>query len=366
MANKFQTGFDQPLLCGMYVDKRLEGIHAVQTLSRLNRAFPGKDTTYIVDFVNDPVEILTAFKKYHATAELAGATDPHIVYDLRAKLDAAGHYDDGDVDRVVAVELKEGATQADLLKALEPVADRITKRFKNARTARQSALETGDDAGAEAAKETMDALVLFRSDMGAFVRLYRFLAQIFDFGNTAIEKRAIFFRRLIPLLDFEREREGIDLSRVVLTHHRLRNLGKQAMPLSEGETPKLEPISGAGSGVVQETQKAQLREIIEKLNDLFGADTTDQDQLVYVNHVLKGKLLESETLRQQAANNTKEQFAGSPDLSNELMNAIIGAMEAHTAMSTKAINSEKVRAGLKDVLLNHAGLWEALRAEAGA
>src|SRR5581483_3132524 len=103
VANKFQTGFDQPLLCGMYVDKRLAGIQAVQTLSRLNRAYPGKDTTYVLDFVNDPVEVLASFKTYYTTAELSATTDPNLVYDLRAKLDAAGHYDDFEVDRVAAV-----------------------------------------------------------------------------------------------------------------------------------------------------------------------------------------------------------------------------------------------------------------------
>jgi len=105
VANKFQTGFDQPLLCGMYVDKRLAGIQAVQTLSRLNRAHPGKDTTYVLDFVNEPDEVLAAFKTYHTTAELAATTDPNLVFNLRAKLDAAGHYDDFEVERVVAVLL---------------------------------------------------------------------------------------------------------------------------------------------------------------------------------------------------------------------------------------------------------------------
>src|ERR1700704_308674 len=94
VANKFQTGFDQPLLCGMYVDRRLAGIQAVQTLSRLNRAHPGKDTTYVLDFVNSESEILDAFKAYYATAELSATTDPNLVFNLRAKLDGAGHYDD--------------------------------------------------------------------------------------------------------------------------------------------------------------------------------------------------------------------------------------------------------------------------------
>ena len=362
VANKFQTGFDQPLLCGMYVDKRLAGIQAVQTLSRLNRAYPGKDTTYVVDFVNDAEDVLAAFKTYHTTAELSTTTDPNLVFNLRTKLDAAGHYDDFEVDRVVEAELK-GVAQKELVAALEPVCDRLMKRYKAAQEALKAAKEKKDEAATKAAQDELNALILFKSDMGAFIRLYTFLSQIFDYGNTAIEKRSIFYKRLLPLLEFGRERDGIDLSKVVLTHHNLKNRGKQAMPLGEGETPKLEPITEAGGGSVQEKEKAFLAEIIQKLNDLFGGDTTDQDQLVYVNHVLKGKLLESETLRQQAANNTKEQFANSPDLKTELLNAIMGALDAHTSMSTQALNSETVQRGIKDILLNNAGLYETLRAK---
>ena len=362
VANKFQTGFDQPLLCGMYVDRRLAGIQAVQTLSRLNRAHPGKDTTYVVDFVNNAVDVLAAFKTYHTTVELSATTDPNLVYNLRAKLDGAGHYDDFEVDRVVAVELKPDAKQGELVAALTPVQDRLMKRYKSAQDALNTATEQQDKAAIKAAQDERNALILFKADMGAFIRLYTFLSQIFDYGNTAVEKRAIFYKRLLPLLEFGREREGIDLSKVVLTRHKLKNLGKRAMPLSEGETSKLEPITDAGSSSVQEKQQVYMHELIEKLNQLFGADTTDQDQLVYVNHVIKGKLLESETLRQQATNNTKEQFANSPDLNSVLMNAIMGALDAHNAMSTRALNSDAVRSGMKDILLNHADLYEMLRA----
>ena len=100
--------------------------------------------------------------------------------------------------------------------------------------------------------------------MGAFLRLYTFLSQIFDYGNTAIEKRVIFFKRLLPLLEFGREREGIDLSKVVLTHHTLKDRGKQALALQGGKYPKLEPLTEAGGGEVQEKEKAYLAEIIEK------------------------------------------------------------------------------------------------------
>jgi type I restriction enzyme R subunit len=365
VANKFQTGFDQPLLCGMYVDRRLAGIQAVQTLSRLNRAYPGKDTTYVLDFVNSSEEVLAAFKTYYDTAELAGVTDPNLVYDLRAKLDASGHYDEFEVDRVVAVEMNPKSKQGDLIASLEPVADRLLKRFKQAQEKLLTARAKKDDKAAEEANGEINALILFKADMGAFQRMYSFLSQIFDYGNTAIEKRFMFYRRLIPLLEFGREREGIDLSKVKLTHHSLKDQGKRQLPLGDGETPKLPPLSEAGSGSLHEKEKARLEEIIAKVNDLFEGDLTDNDQLVYVNNVIKGKLLESEELVLQASNNTKAQFANSPTLSKEIMNAVMDALAVHTTMSKQAIDSEKVREGLKDVLLGPGQLYEALRDRAG-
>ena len=135
------------------------------------------------------------------------------------------------------------------------------------------------------------------------------------------------------------------------------------MSLGKGEAPKLGPITETGTGSVQEKEKAQLAEIIRKVNDLFEGDLTDQDKLVYVNDVIMGKLLESETLQQQATNNTKEQFANSPDLKTELMSAIISALDAHAIMSTQALGSESVRRNLRDILLGPAGLYESLRAK---
>jgi type I restriction enzyme R subunit len=362
VANKFQTGFDQPLLCGMYVDKRLAGIQAVQTLSRLNRAYPGKDTTYVVDFVNDAEEVLTAFKAYYDTATLSNVTDPHLVYDLRSKLDAAGFYDDFEVDRVVAVELNPNAKQSELAAALEPVVSRILRRYKTAQEQLKAAKARNDTKSAGDAQNELNALVLFKADLGAYQRIYAFLSQIFDYGNTAIEKRYWFFKRLLPLLEFGREREEIDLSNVILTHHHLKNLGKRTLPLAGDDNyPTLDPLSGAGSGMVQQKQKAWLYEIITKVNELFEGELTDDDKLVYVNNVLKGKLMESDILVQQATNSTKQQFADSPDLAKEIMNAIMDALAAHGTMSKQALGSERVREGLKDVLLGPAQLYESLR-----
>jgi type I restriction enzyme R subunit len=366
-ANKFQTGFDQPLLCGMYVDKRLAGIQAVQTLSRLNRSYSGpfgvKETTYVLDFLNDPNEVLVAFRTYYQTAELEDVTDPNLVFNLRAKLDATGHYDDFEVNRVVEVELNPKAKQSELIAALEPVRDRLLKQYKQAQERLLAARAHNDAKAAGEAHDEVENLVLFKQDMGTFQRIYTFLSQIFDYGNTAIESRYMFYKRLLPLLEFGREREDIDLSKVMLTHHTLKNKGKQAMVLGDGEQAKLSPLTETGSGSVQEKEKALLTEIISKVNDLFDGELTDDDKLVYVNNVIKGKLLESEVLVQQATNNTKEQFANSPDLANGIMNAIIDAFAAHSVMSKQALDSEKVRSGLKDVLLGPAQLYEALRAK---
>ncbi len=136
VANKFQTGFDQPLLCGMYVDKRLGwhpgGADALPAEPGLLWSFRRKDTTYILDFVNEAEEVLEAFRKYYRTATLEDVTDPNLVYNLRAKLDAAGHYDEFEVDRVAAAELNPPQSRATWLRALEPVADRLMRQFKAA------------------------------------------------------------------------------------------------------------------------------------------------------------------------------------------------------------------------------------------
>jgi type I restriction enzyme R subunit len=364
VANKFQTGFDQPLLCGMYVDRRLDGIQAVQTLSRLNRCHPGKDTTYVVDFVNEPNDILAAFKTYYATAELSEATDPNLILDLKTKLDAQGHYDEFEIERVVKVlleaSLSDKTRQSQLMGAIEPVAQRLMTLHQEARLAYRQAEEINDGDALKRAKEELDALTLFRSDMGTYGRFYTFLSQIFNYANTGLEKRAMFYRALLPLLEFEREITTVDLSKVVLTHHHLRELGTRKLDLKQGESIPI-PGMAPGGGGVQDKDKVELAEIIAKLNDLFSGELSDNDKITYVRAVIRGKLMESPTLRQQAAANSKEQFANSPDFGTELMEAIMGALDAHQAMSSQALNSAEVRDGIKSILLNHTNLYEDLR-----
>jgi type I restriction enzyme R subunit len=323
-----------------------------------------KDTTYILDFVNSSEDILKAFRTYYQTATLEATTDPNLVFDLRAKLDSSGHYDEFEVNRVVAVELDPTSRHGDLVAAISPVADRLLKAYQASQVRLKAALGVADTTASDKAQDELNALLLFRNDMGAFLRLYSFLSQIFDYGNTAIEARSIFYRRLIPLLEFGRQREGLDLSSIVLTHHKLTSQGK--LPLQLGEAgEKLKPMTDTGSGTLQEKEKALLAEIVAKLNDLFQGDVTDDDQLVYVTSVLKGKLMESATLVEQAGHNSKQQFANSPALVKAILDAIIDAFEAHATMSKQALDSATVRDGLKEVLLGPGKLYEALRKKGG-
>ena len=299
---------------------------------------------------------------YYETATLEDVTDPNLVYDLRAKLDAAGHYDEFEVDRVIKVELNPKATHGDLAASISPVANHLLTACKLTQEQLTVAEAKGDADGTKAAQDELNALILFKNDMGAFLRFYSFLSQIFDYSNTAVEARSIFHRRLIPLLEFGREKEGVDVSKVVLTHYKLAGQGNQPLILG-GDGEKLQPMTATGGGSVQDKEKALLAEILGKLNDLFQGDLSDDDKLIYANQVLKGKLLESGKLVEQAENNSKEQFSNSPDLTKAILDAILEAFGAHMTMSKQALDSEAVREGLKELLLEPGRLYEALRAK---
>jgi type I restriction enzyme R subunit len=250
--------------------------------------------------------------------------------------------------------------------AIRPVANRLLTQYKTAQAAHRAALATGSEAEATKHKDAMAALIAFKADMGQFIRLYVFLSQIFNFESEEIEKRWIFYRLLLRLLDFERERDQIDLSKVKLTHHTLRKLGTHHPNLTAGDSEKLQPITAAGTGSMQEKVKARLREIIERVNELFEGELTDDDKLIYVNNVLVGKLLESRDLQQQAANNTRARFVESPDLESELINAVIAAQEAHQTMSQQALADRAVMRGLLDIVVRHTDIYDRLRERAGA
>ena len=189
VADKFQTGFDQPLLCAMYVDKRLPDVHAVQTLSRLNRTYRApsgevKDRTFVLDFVNDPADIRKAFLAYYLEAHVETATDPNLVHPLATKLAQARIYTPADVQRYAEAWWAPTQSHAALAAAVTPARDEFAQRWAEA-TDRQD-------------RQTLDELRTFRKDCGSYVRLYDFMSQVVDYGTSDLEKLAEFLRQLDP------------------------------------------------------------------------------------------------------------------------------------------------------------------------
>ena len=268
VADMFQTGFDEPLLQTMYVDKPLSDIAAVQTLSRLNRAAPGKDEVYVLDFANKAETIEKAFSRFYRTTILSGETDPNKLYDLISLMEGYQVYDHSDVDKVVDLFLNGGERDR-----LDPLLDPCVALYNQ--------LETDDQ-------------IQFKSAAKAFVRTYGFLGSILPYGNAAWEKLSIFLNLLIPKLPSPQTddlSEGI-LSAVDLDSYR--NEAREAVAIKlEDEDAEIDPVPTGKVGHIVEPEMDPLSQIISEFNDMFGniqwndADNVQQQLLripVMVSH----------------------------------------------------------------------------------
>ncbi|PMM44933.1 type I restriction endonuclease subunit R [Vibrio breoganii] len=369
VANKFQTGFDQPKLVAMYVDKPLKGVECIQTLSRLNRTCKGKDKTFVLDFVNDPDEILDEFKVYFQTAELAGVSDPNIVYELMNKLAETCIYQWYEVESFVEAYNSKQANQAKLANLCKPAVDRFTIRYKEATQVLQSAqaelskakIENNDKAikycenSVKNAKEARDILEVFKKDLISFYRYYEFTSQIVDFDDFELEKLSVFAKHLHPLLRLDVVEDDVDLSDVVMTHYRLHEQREADLQLGYkvGEEQKhfLTPAK-EGSGATPKDPKTELlNEIIERMNDLFIEDgLSENDMLNYANTIM-GKVAENEVAMDQVKNNTKEQ-AMLGQFPEAIQTAIIESMETHNEMAMKALSEELVSKGIASLVFD--------------
>ncbi|MFN8106662.1 MAG: type I restriction endonuclease [Nocardioidaceae bacterium] len=321
VANKFQTGFDQPLLCAMYVDRRLSGVTTVQTLSRLNRTYrtPSgqvKDTTMIVDFVNLPEQIQADFEPYFTDAFLETATDPNLVHDIATKLDTSGVYEMAEIDAVVDAWVKGKGNQA-LDSAFAPTLTRFRTRHANA--------NVSDD------RAELDALAIFVKDLGSFVRVYDFMSQIVDYGSAELEKRSIFYRLLSKRLHDRIDADDIDLSSLSLVA--VRQIDKGQTDLGLGDKVGLKGMTEAGSAEKKDPKLVALQEVIERLNDLFGAEEFTQSQPESFVRALIDRMLENEGLVQQARVNSVKQFAESPDFDEAVVDAVADNQTAHKVIA---------------------------------
>lgn len=317
VANKFQTGFDQPLLCAMYVDRQLSGVTAVQTLSRLNRFVPGKKTM-ILDFVNNEGEILAAFKPYYEEARIVATTDPNLIHDLQTKLDTLGRYTPEELESVVEAFVLNKGNSA-LAGAIQPVKQRFISAYNTA--------------VAKEDKGSIDELDTFRKDVGTYVRLYDFLSQIIDFGDTDVEKHAVFFRLLVPHLRVSGGSERVDLSDVELVHIKQKETGKHTLNLAEGDVVPLKPTTGAGSKASRDPRMVLLNELIDRLNSQFAGEDFRDDQVSSWTNALVDAMKIDEDLREQAEVNSEEQFLASPTLKDVLLLAVAETHGAHSRMT---------------------------------
>ncbi|WP_411993382.1 type I restriction endonuclease subunit R [Agarivorans sp. DSG3-1] len=369
VANKFQTGFDQPKLVAMYVDKPLKGVECIQTLSRLNRTCKGKDKTFVLDFVNDPEEILAEFKVYFQTAELADVSDPNIVYDLMKKLNQVGIYQWFEVEAFVDAYNNKQANQAKLANLCKPAVDRFTVRYKEATQVLQSAqaevskakIEKNDkkikfaENSVKHAKEARDILEVFKKDLISFYRYYEFTSQIVNFDDYELEKLSLFAKHLHPLLRLDIVEDDVDLSDVVMTHYRLHEQREADLQLGNkiGEEPK--PYLAAakeGSGAAPKDPKTEyLNEIIERMNDLFIEDGLSENDMLSYAQTLFGKVQDDEVTMDQVKNNTKEQ-AMLGQFPEAIQTAIIESMETHNTMAMKALSDNAVKDGLASIVFD--------------
>jgi type I restriction enzyme R subunit len=246
-ANKFQTGFDQPLLQTMYVDKKLGGVNAVQTLSRLNRTHLDKPGTMVLDFANEADAIQAAFQPYYETTILSEATDPNLLYEIQTRLKTFPVFTDKDVEGFASVFFQAGSTQDQLYAALAPSIQRFS--------------ELQED-------ERQD----FRGQVMDYVRLYSFLAQVITFLDADLEKLYVFARHLRRLLKVDREELPLEIQQNIdMESYRIQQTGSGKVAL-ERNGDKLGPVRTKEPGQSTPEELEALSRIIADLNERFGIE----------------------------------------------------------------------------------------------
>ncbi len=341
VANKYQTGFDQPLLCAMYVDKRLDGVQAVQTLSRLNRMIPGKEAPFVLDFVNDDENIYRAFKPYFDKTELAGISDPSTLDALKHELDQAQVYHWSEVEAFARVFYKPAdkqgaADHAHMHLHLQPAVD----RFK-----------------AMADEPQRDE---FREKLSGFVKLYAFLSQIVPYADADLELLYSYGRFVLPHLPTGRDSANVNIGDdVALYYYRMERTFLGAIAVKEGSAQFIKSPSDVGTGNAND-EKAPLSEILELLNERFGTQFSEEDRLFFQQ--IKEKACRNEQIIQTAMANPLDKFElGIKKLVADLM---IERMGENDEIVTRYMADQAFQGAAFPVLARE--IFDAVRARASA
>lgn len=368
VADKFQTGFDQPKLVAMYVDKKIANdVEIVQTFSRLNRTAPGKDATYIIDFVNDPANVLRAFALYDDGAELSDVQDPDVVYDIKRQLEDTDLYTDQDVEAfkqarfATLAHITEPTSNTAAHKALFAATQAPTDRFNAKKTALMDAIKsweqafeqaraTGNDHAMKEADHKREelagelkALIEFKSGLLRFTRTYGYIAQVIDFADPTLENFAAFARLLAKRLDGVPSAD-VDLTGLMLSGFDIKPKDRPG-PAEGGDAvsapPVLNPIKAGGAGRAEKPE--YLQKIIRQLNELFGDATPLQDQASFVNQ-LTSIAQESEIVRAQIANNPRAQ-ALKGNLPSAVRAGVVRALSSHQKLATQVLKQDQQAMG---------------------
>ena len=285
VAEKYQTGYDQPFLHTMYVDKKLTGLHAVQTLSRLNRTCPGKEDTFVLDFRNKPEEIFKAFKPYYEATPTEELTDPQHLYRLQHQIEETGLIYEEEVNAFCAVYFKPRRKETVHDHAqMNGILDQAVERYK----------ERHEDEG-----EEIKALLV------NFKNMYAFLSQVIPYQDSDLEQLYTYLRFLLTKLPKRDTGLVYNLDEEVeLQYYRLQKISEGRIDLSTGEGNPLKGPSDVGTG--QEDQEIRLSELIDILNERFGTDFTQADQLFFDQ--IEEEAVENEDLQKAAAANSRDDF----------------------------------------------------------
>ena len=315
VANKFQTGFDEPMLQTMYVDKRLDGLQCVQTLSRLNRVATGKTDTLVLDFVNEPDQVQEAFQQYYQTTSLAEETDPNRLYDLQSQLDGYDLYDADTIDHFCRIFYESSRSD----ESLQGILDRVVERW--------SELETND-------REE------FRSTLQSYIRLYGYISQLITFTDVALEKLYIFGRSLNKKLpkrdhpDLHDVLASVDLDsfRVQRTH--------DSLQLSLEATDSAVEGIGSGVAIIRDPEQDFLSNIINALNDAYQTDFTMEDKVDI--ETIHRKVHENEELRQVIDGDnteTNKRYKFDQVIDEILLDFVNSKLGLYTKLSKPEINA---------------------------
>ncbi|RMG79040.1 MAG: type I restriction endonuclease subunit R [Bacteroidetes bacterium] len=326
VADKYQYGFDQPLLHTMYVDKKLSGVKAVQTLSRLNRTHPGKEDTFVLDFANDRQTIIDSFQPYYEMTTMSETTDPNHLFDLKNKTDAAQVYYQSEVDAFSKIFYKSGnfsyKDQGRLYAYIDPAVD----RFK------------------QLDEEEQDE---FKKALTSFVRLYSFMSQIMPFQDVGLEKLYSYGRFLLTKLPKVNYTERLKLdNEVALEYYRLQKIAEGDLVLQVQGKHELDPTTEAGISRPKE-EKDKLSNIINLLNDKYGTDFTDADKLYFEQ--IEQALYENEELQIRAKNNPIENFKYAFD--EVFTQTLIDRMDANEEIFDKIMSDSEFQKEIENWMI---------------